>query len=449
MKNIIILILGLILCLSVKSQERPQQQVVGETYATWRYEADTISVGDNYIFVSSTDSLWVETSDGGTGYEWYCSVKQFSEGGTGVVDITYANLMTAISTESLVAGSLYRITNRGDRWIMFQALNDTLLATDGQRLMLCPSDYASETDAYGNVWLGVWNSGLTPASGNLVIWGGLVWENQTGVVGTASDDVTLDGTNWTVISKASFSNWEYTEILFGCQYDFVNDYFIKQWDGFDNVVCYNINEDTYNGCDVTDWNYSTSGYIMTANHCRGIFNNSVSGNIVNNLVKYYIYDNGSNVTSIGYNIAQNIYGNDNVGSIEQNLSLSDIELNTNNGAITYNQTQSYISTNSNAGEISYNFCAAVDNNSNAGEIQGNDLIGAITTNSNSGIINNNSNSGDISTNSVVGYISYNKNNGSITSCDSGTDPCNITYNGNNGSISGTYAADVTDAVVNK
>jgi hypothetical protein len=433
----------------------------------------------------------------------------FKSGGAGssyapIVETTYADLQTLIAASGLTAGTFYKVTDRGDRWIMFQAVSTSKLAEDGVRLMLCPADYAIETDAYSNVWLGVWNASLTPSSNNLVIWGGLVWRSQQGNIGTAIDDVTLSA-DWVVIPKDSFANHEYIEMLFGCQYDFTNDCFVKQWDNKNNIITYSLTEDSYNGCNITDWNYATSGYRFESNSAHSIFNNSISGDIAFN-TSFLICNNKSNVTSISYNNVPNIINNNNVGDIITNFGLFEIWDNTNAGGIYGNHVISQIYSNSNTGAIYDNYCYDISSNENTGYISNNYNNGSISLNSNGGDIINNSNNGSISSNSnsgmsgdisyntnlgdinensnaglisynsnssiistntnngyinynnnlgVIegnsndGYISHNNNSGGIYSCSSGEDSCSIYYNINNGYISGTFAADVSDAEVNK
>jgi hypothetical protein len=254
-----------------------------------------------------------------------------------IIEITYTNLMAAISGSDLIPGMFYKITDRGDRWLLFQAVSTNQLATDGQRLMLCAADYAIETDSYGNNWIGVWNDTKSVVADDLTIWGGLAWKNLTGAIGTASDNITLDATNWEVIPKASFTNNEYTEMLFGVQYDWVNDYAVKQWDNKGNIIT-NFGF-AYNTCDCTDWNYETSGAKFSNNICFGCYNN-ISSEITFNLVGEVICDNivpdgiyNNNVISVSNNIVTEIYDNANNGVINLNNFVGSIYNNINNGNI--------------------------------------------------------------------------------------------------------------------
>jgi hypothetical protein len=305
-----------------------------------------------------------------------------SSTGGGIIEKTYAEIIILMAASGLTAGSFYKITDRGDRWLLFQAVSTSQLATDGQRLMLCPADYAIEIDAYGNNWIGVWNDTKSVVIDDLTIWGGLVWKNLTGVIGTASDNVTLDAVNWVVIPKTSFANHEYIEMLFGCQYDWVNDYTVKQWDDNDNVFVYDPDYgDVYNYCDISDWNYSSSGDLFVNNNCRGIYNN-VAGDIYDNTCTSTIYNNvcsgeiasniagriASNVaTGISMNImfggSGNIDGN-NAGLISVNICEQISDVNTTGGSITYNRIGGYIQGVTSVALIN------IDHNTNNGNITG-------------------------------------------------------------------------------
>jgi hypothetical protein len=262
-------------------------------------------------------------------------------GGAGLISITYANLMLKIAGSTLSPGSFYKITDRGDVCLIFQAISTNQLAVDGIRVMLCPTTYATVLDTFGNNWLGIWQPTLTPAVDDLVIWGGIVWHNATGNVGTAVNDIALSN-DWQQWSKTAWFNHEYIEMVFGCQYDWINDYVIKQWDNNDNVFVYNSDQDTYNNCDISDWNWATNGYGFYSNHCRGVYNNSNKGGITDNFNSSTIYNNANNgVISTNANnseVANNsnngdIYNNFNNGIIENNSNLGNIINNANNGSI--------------------------------------------------------------------------------------------------------------------
>lgn len=350
---------------------------------------------------------------------------------SGIISLTYNQIVAAAAADSLIPSALYQISDRGDLGLFFQAISVNQLAKEGQRMMLCPSVYTiSTTDAYGNVWKGVWYSSATPAVGNLMIWGGLVWRNRTGSIGTAPTNLALDTTNWEVVAKASYTNNEYTVKVFDVTYDLITDWISEQKDTLGNVIgC----SKTYwtasalggNPCDLTDWN---SGR-MWDNKVWAVFNNAV----VSTGTSFGKIYNNRNIGAIYKNIAQNafggapifnntnqghIYSNTNQGSVRYNSNLGSIYSNSNNGDIGWNFTTGNIfsnsnsgailnnklnnngpsnyelSGNSNGGDISYNTCTTVYGNSNSGAIKFN-VCGAIYLNANSGEITYNNNTGDI------------------------------------------------------
>ncbi len=251
-------------------------------------------------------------------------------GGVSIIDITYNNLVVAIDDATLTPGAIYKITDRGDRGLFFTAVSVNELAKNGTRLMLCPSDYAIETDAHGNVWKGIWASYKTASVNNLMIWGGKVYKNLTGSIGTATNDTLLDVTNWVAISKSGFTNYEYTEMSFGVNFDIANDWIEKQWDGKGNVITepYHWSQNYYgrfvgNGCSITDWNLGSEFYNNTA---MAVFNNADIYAIYNNICKSNaISNNVSNPSaespvSIYRNICvDGIIGNYIRGNIYDNL----------------------------------------------------------------------------------------------------------------------------------
>jgi len=119
-----------------------------------------------------------------------------ADGFTGTpFDLTAASLQTLKSTNSLVVGKVYRVTdyrinstNNATEQIIVRAVSTNafeekcLIETDVPDWQL---DYAGQ--------LGIWRSTLTPAIGEIVIWNLQHWENLTGAVGTEPDG---DAVNW-------------------------------------------------------------------------------------------------------------------------------------------------------------------------------------------------------------------------------------------------------------
>ena len=156
-------------------------------------------------------------------------INEFSFGGatfSSFQTISYSSLLTAIGSSSLVPGMTYLVTGRSSGVtppaeeyefdsMIIQAITTTELNSYCLRIAYVPAQYTAGTDGNGNVWLGIWNSSLSPSIGELCIWGGAVWSNDNGNVGTAIDDVTLDS-EWTLVGRTSFSNNEYLQKQLFC-----------------------------------------------------------------------------------------------------------------------------------------------------------------------------------------------------------------------------------------
>lgn len=429
-----------------------------------------------------------------------CCAKGSIENGCCYYEVTRAEIEVLVANGELIKGALYKITDRGDLGLWFEAISNTELNPEGVRKMLVPAgadelgynSFSSTEfpDSFGNVWLGVYNaecftqSGTVVREDDLVIWGGLVWrrvaypvdgstcdiENPCGVgfecvdgfciaennIGSKVDDITLSA-EWEVIPKATFTNHEYIPKLFGVYYDFENDWISSQWDEKNNKFGIEFDNDkpfNFNPVDISDWNWGFIGgaHYFSDNFCIGVWNNPTNGSIEdhasivwNHLINGAIYEN-----CIG-------------GVIEYNTCEGDIGLNVLGGSITNNSNKGSIlanmyDSNTSLGVTSITFNSnkgSIDNNNNKGFINFNGNSGTISANTNGngtpgdGYITYNNNNGIINGNANLGYISYNINNGDIFNNSSTPDACNITYNINNGYINGNYAVDVTDTIVNK
>lgn len=364
-----------------------------------------------------------------------------------VAEVTYAELATYIEEEKVTPGLLYKIKDRGDRGIFVTGVTQNSVSKEGIRLMLCPATYAE-----GDGWIGIWRAGKSVSVGSKAIWGGKVWMNLTGSIGTSSSPFSLNATHWQLIPKDSFENDEYVLMQFGVFYDFAHDWIDQQWDNCGNVLGVSYAESQYfegfaaNPCDVSDWNYGSAPYAyFFKNTLIGFWNNSGNYEVVNNTCLFGSITNNS--CTISNNTATyGIIDNTITGSILQNVTAG-ISFNSNTGDIYKNRIVDLITNNSNTGSILKNECLQISGNSNAGAIFNNKVF-ELAVNSNNGEISNNSNNGDILSNQNNGDISYNRNNGRIFLNGSAVE--NIQYNINNGEIKeSTTVGDVTDAVVNK
>jgi hypothetical protein len=438
------------------------------------------STTDTFVTGGTYNSLTTSLDfSGNTGFNPFSVDVSSLGGGSDYTEITYSELQTLQSNDDLSVGATYHITDR-DIWLT--ALSTSELSIEGKRLMRIVKNV--EYTVAGNS-LGVWNTTLSPIIGNTAIWGGKVWTNILGNVGTSVDDRYLDPLEWEEVVTTDDTYYE--DKVFSILYDFDNDWVSSQSDDRDNTfgisfVYATLASIVYNFCDISDWG---NEYIFD-NKVWGIFNNSTSF-IVGNYNFGFISNNSAGV----------IAGNRNNGIIKDNSDPGQIIANTNNGeitnnstagGITYNSNDGIINGNTNSGVIEYNSnngsieansnsgFGNIRNNSNNGSIIGNSNSGQgitdnsnngyIVSNSNNGTINGNlnngyihgnthggsilrnSNNGVIEINSNVGVINYNSNGGPIHNNTQTSGTCNITNNNNNGTISGARVADVIGVIVN-
>lgn len=307
---------------------------------------------------------------------------------TGIVDITRAALITLKSTSALVKGVTYRITDRytgysfgDDRgYVYVKALSNNELAKEAIRIMACPSYYNTGV-AFTYTWIGVWHSSKTVNINDYAIYGGRVYKNLTGSIGTSSDEVTLDAVNWVQIAKSN-SLSRYEDIQFNVIYDFNNDWFEQQTDGSGNVVGIDYYTYTdfglnYNPCDITDWNFVAGrntgiAYFYENKIPLGIYNNTgttISNNTGNSDCAIYnntsdsIYNNkatnisGNTCANIAFNTIGQILNNANTGNISYNSTgmMYQIAGNSSNVVnIIFNTNKGNININDNIGSIEYN-----------------------------------------------------------------------------------------------
>lgn len=362
-----------------------------------------------------------------------------SSGGTGqTIEILNGDFVSLYSSSALTPNAVYKITDIGDRGVYIHALDTNAISPFGTRIMLCPSQYT-----VGGPWKGVWCANKKVVVNNLMIWGGLVWKNLTGSIGSADDNANLDSTNWVVVPKNNFTNGEYSEIMFGIYYDIYGGTYTKQWDQYGNVLGYpSSTEWTNNGgntvgfmnpCDVTDWNCG----VIRGNQVFAIFNNNINTGIIKNNNFGSIFNNsGSTITNNSNNGSINNNSGNTNSSITNNKNNGGIYENVNLGAITSNGNIGSIIRNSNIGNG--NSPTTIDNNSNSGSIYDNSNRGAISRNSNIGGIYENTNLGKIQYNTIGGEINNNSNTSDISGNQSTGDnlfsASDIKFNSNNGFI---------------
>lgn len=139
-----------------------------------------------------------------------------SGGGSGVYEVTVAELQTAIENEALVAGALYMVTDAdvnlyGGTTIYLKANSTTELDTENAAAKLYVPKYES---------VPIWSATGIHALNDVVAWGGMLWTNKTGSVGSSTDIFTLDSTNWEVIA---YNTDDYRIISVAIKYDLLHD----------------------------------------------------------------------------------------------------------------------------------------------------------------------------------------------------------------------------------
>lgn len=355
-----------------------------------------IQPSDKYSFDDIQDENGDAYDDLATFVAWYEENTGFNVAGATAL-VTLSELTILIQNSQLKKGFTYEISGvqpflYGGTTIWLQAISNNQLSEKGMGKFYVPK-YDKEVEGYG-IWLGkLFNAGLvdepTYAINDKVIWGGKVWKNLTGNLGTEVDIFLLDDVNWQVIPFNEIDyNVEYDEI----GYDIDND-------------CINYRKDKSNN----EMSFSYNWWYKFENEN---FDGDMSNSKINPIKSFqwgnhFDYDLGKgNMTNVcnnsfieNINEAATFYNNtlENNGQIYSNTI--------NNGTISSNALE-------NNGQIR-------SNTINSGYISSNDLenSGAIDSNTiNSGYINSNTlNNGQIYSNTLNnGYIVSNTlNNGQI------------------------------------
>lgn len=205
----------------------------------------------------------------------------------GIFTVTYNDLVNLINTSSLVAGSIYKIqyfvqtTNfypTSYYEIYLLALSTTQVSGDGQRLMRVPRHslyFPSLTSR------GIYDSEYTTYSINdIVIFGGRVYRNKTGNVGSIVYGTMLDKTNWLRLEDTNSSNFAqlntkyYEDKIYFIEYDVDKQYITSQSDEYANIVIGERDPDNrlnsvQNTIDLNDWNHQR----ILDNNTYGIWGN--------------------------------------------------------------------------------------------------------------------------------------------------------------------------------
>lgn len=111
-------------------------------------------------------------------------------GGASLVELTYTEMLDLLDSEGVVEGTRYLVTGVdpdlfGGTDVLIHGLPDNTISLSGWGKFYNPRNDLS-----------VWNPGSTYSIDGLTIYGGKVWKNLTGSVGSTLDLFQLDLTNW-------------------------------------------------------------------------------------------------------------------------------------------------------------------------------------------------------------------------------------------------------------
>jgi hypothetical protein len=148
--------------------------------------------------------------------------------------LTYSGMTGKTSTNSLKPGCFYMITDAdpalyGGTNIVLQAISTNKLSLQGHGIFYTPP-YDQSTPGFR-----IWTTGGTYSIGNVAYWGGYVWENLTGSVGTSTDIYNLDNTNW---SAKTYNYSGYNISVDIIHYDYDNNLIIYRKDKLNNEVSF-------------------------------------------------------------------------------------------------------------------------------------------------------------------------------------------------------------------
>ena len=422
----------------------------------------SIQEGDN-ISIDNTDPLnpIVSAAGGGTTGESY-------------IEVTKSELDTHITNSTLKSGVLYGIKET-ERWMLLGDSTDTLflraispnqLESKGMGKFFVPK-YDQSIDGYG-IWQGeVYNAFPTTVLApnyvvnDKVIWGGRLWNNVSGNLGTKVNIYTLSA-DWEAIP---FNETDYNVRFDKIEYDYQNDMVIYRKDDNGNEISTSyedwkskrnslgggtlLNTSLWNSLKIYQWGNEVKGNKGCGSN---IVKNSIlqclntHGNIYSNILNYGLIYSNTLVSNgrINSNTLENngkIYSNTLYnGYIDFNtLNNGQIIYNTlNNGYIRYNTVKNYgsiyfntlnggqiVSNTLNNGKIEFNtlenFRLIDSNTLENGKIHYNTLNGGnISSNTleyGGNIYSNTLNNGNIDYNiiEVQGYITHNTlGNGNIS-----------------------------------
>jgi hypothetical protein len=352
-------------------------------------------------------------------------------GGLALHLVTNAELLTAISGDTLVQGDFYLVTDVSNTnpYVMLQAITTNAIATNGSGYFL-NADYQNVgvyTDVSGFVaQTGLWNDAGTYVIGDVVIWNNLHWENISGD-NTGNPSSTPD--DWSELEK-SLTTGYIAEVDF-VVYDPDTNLVRTRYDKRNNEVDYYDDGEGRNT--LVDFPFG-SGRV-TYNKVKGLsvcyFCNSSSifeSNIIENGTLYdstNISQGDTGVISLNQITSQSVIAITNTGSntgiiqsnVLANYSQIRIDNSINSGNIRLNNllVNGYLSVRGNTNSITKN--ELVDSSvfvvSNDGEIEENIFNQPALSGANTTTISNNSGSFLYNVLTGTSYVNIQENTGNI------------------------------------
>lgn len=249
----------------------PHTSAIGDFQSTTKgFKFPSMTTAQKNAIATPATGLTVFDTDLGV-HNYYdgASWVGFGGSGGGIVDITYADLLTLYNAGTMTAGTFYNITDRADDGIIIQAVSSSELSLDATGVFLNPDfqdvgDYSGTTALTGfakgvnyKVWVD--SDEGSYANGDIVFWDGLHYQVIDAGLLPAGTNPSATPSIYTVLPK-SVIEMGYISEADSIFYDLVADFIWQRTDkrqnsipildgfqwGNDSVV-YNIafNRDTY------------------------------------------------------------------------------------------------------------------------------------------------------------------------------------------------------------
>lgn len=279
-----------------------------------------------------------------------------------IISLTYAQLQTAITNSTLIAGQMYSITNATfiqttseTAPVYLIATSTNTISSEGQGRFLNADyqgigNYSSVTGFVSN--LGIYNFSLIVVVGSVVIWNNLQYVSLTGV----NNQPDINPSDWQLLSKTLTTGYilEVCTIL----YDVNTNSIFKRIDLNNNSVENNISTYVSVGLEafqLFQWgapNLSRDNFVGN----ESVLNNrNYRGDVLENTII-----NGAIVT---------IFSDNSTGIFQKNIVKNSSLTATNDGNINYNNFyDSILILGDNEGNINYNSVtnnSTIQNNANA------------------------------------------------------------------------------------